>query len=81
MAKCFNLRRLRHTCGNGNSDECGYLFNGFEIGAGTMTLQEFETALRKLLDDAIKSGLPADEIQEVAEAIVDNTFLDDPDSA
>ena len=42
-----------------------------------MTLDEFENALHKLLDDATKGGLNADVVQEVADAIVNNTFLDD----
>jgi hypothetical protein len=42
-----------------------------------MTLDEFENALHKLLDDAVKGGLDADVVQEVAEAIVNNTYLDD----
>lgn len=42
-----------------------------------MNLSEFENALHKLLDDAIKGGLSADVVQEVADAIVNNTFLDD----
>ena len=49
--------------------------------ARKMTMHDFETALHKLLDEATVAGLPADEIQEVAEAIVNNTFLDDPNSA
>ena len=45
-----------------------------------MTLHDFELALHKLLDEATAAGLPADEVQEVAEAIVNNTFLDDPEA-
>ncbi len=42
-----------------------------------MTIDEFENALHKLLDDAVRGGLAGDVVQEVAEAIVNNTFLPD----
>ena len=42
-----------------------------------MTLDEFENALRRLLDDAVSGGLSVDDIQESAEAIINNTFLED----
>lgn len=42
-----------------------------------MTLDEFINALHKLLDDAVKGGLAAEDVQDVAEAIINNTFLDD----
>jgi hypothetical protein len=45
------------------------------------TLHDFELALHKLLYEATVAGLPTDEIQEVAEAIVNNTFLDDESAA
>jgi hypothetical protein len=42
-----------------------------------MTLEEFENALLKLLEDAVESGLSEDDVQNCAEAIINNTFLDD----
>ena len=42
-----------------------------------MTLDEFENALHKLLDDAVSSGLSTDDVQQCADAIVNNYFLDD----
>lgn len=42
-----------------------------------MTLNEFENALHKLLNDAVNGGLAPDVVHEVADAIVNNTFLDD----
>lgn len=42
-----------------------------------MTLDEFENALHGLLNDAVRGGLSPDVVQEVADAIVNNTFLDD----
>ena len=46
-----------------------------------MTLEEFENALLKLLEDAVEGGLPEDDVQECAAAIINNTFLDDEEAA
>jgi len=42
-----------------------------------MTLDEFENALHKLLDDAVAGGLDAEDVQQCADATVNNYFLDE----
>jgi hypothetical protein len=42
-----------------------------------MTLDEFENALHKLLNDAVNGGLDLETVHDVADAIVNNIFLDD----
>lgn len=75
MAEYEALKAAREMAAPGTKDALERIA---QVRSGEkMTLQDFEKALHKLLDDAIQSGLPADDVQEVADAIVNNTFLDD----
>ena len=49
--------------------------------ARKMTLTDFEGAISQLLSEAVASGLEPDDLVNCGVAMIENTFLDDPESA
>ena len=49
-------------------------------GARKMTLKDYEEAIHRLLQEAVASGLEPSDLVDCGVAVIENTFLDDPNS-